>query len=87
MHALYQREIRLSCFIAADQNIFKLWRDRFAHLNYESLKLLSTKEMVNGLPKIDKVEEVCKPCQLEKATQESISKKIVLERYLWKNAY
>ena len=56
----------LSCFAAAEKNVPKLWHERFGHLNYGSLKLLSTKEMVRGLPKIDQVEEICEAFQLGK---------------------
>ena len=51
---------------SVDKRISKLWHERFGHLNYGSLKLLSRKTMVKGLPQIDLVEEVCEECQLGK---------------------
>ena len=36
-----------------------MWNFRFGHLNFGGLKLLHTKNMVKGLPLIDKPERVC----------------------------
>lgn len=58
--------INLSLFAVVDKSVSKLWHERYGHLNYESLKLLSTKEIVRGLLEIDQVEEICKACQLGK---------------------
>lgn len=40
--------------------------DRFGNLNFQSLKELSNNTIVQGLPQIDDVREVCEECQLEK---------------------
>ena len=56
----------LACLAGADDSISKLWHERFGHLNYGSLKLMSTKNMVEGLPRINQVNEVCEACQLGK---------------------
>ena len=39
-----------------------LWHFRFGHLNFGGLKLLHTKNMVKGLPLIDRPERVCEGC-------------------------
>jgi hypothetical protein len=35
------------------------WHERFGHLHFEALKQLSAKEMVQGLPSLDHVEQFC----------------------------
>ncbi|XP_070664442.1 uncharacterized protein [Malus domestica] len=57
---------KLSCFVSAEKEVSKLWHDRYGHLNYGSLKLLSNKRMVHGLPQIDPVDGVCEDCQFGK---------------------
>ena len=44
----------------------RLWHLRYGYLNYESLKLLSFKKMVNGLPVIKHPKEVCEGCVIGK---------------------
>ncbi|KAL5845341.1 hypothetical protein ACOSQ3_011394 [Xanthoceras sorbifolium] len=39
-----------------------LWHLRFWHLNFGGLKLLSSKNMVRGLPTIDHLDEICEAC-------------------------
>ena len=43
-----------------------LWHKRLGHLNFQGLKLLHQKNMVQGLPKIEEKEEVCEGCALGK---------------------
>ncbi|GAA0166120.1 transmembrane signal receptor [Lithospermum erythrorhizon] len=55
------------CFIpTSNDEVSKLWHDRFGHLNFRSLKEMSTKEIIQGLPKIDVINEVCEECLLGK---------------------
>ncbi|CAL8157459.1 unnamed protein product [Prunus armeniaca] len=61
----------LSCFVGIEKGISKLWHDRYGHMNYASLKLLSSKEMVDGLPQIDHIDDVCEECQLGKQHRNS----------------
>ncbi|KAG6528166.1 hypothetical protein ZIOFF_010316 [Zingiber officinale] len=61
---IHQSKNEETLLLASNDN--KVDEMLFGHLNYGSLKLLSTKEMVRGLPKIDQVEEVCETCQLGK---------------------
>ena len=35
-----------SCFLTANEEISKLWHDRYGHLNFQSLKELSSKTIV-----------------------------------------
>jgi hypothetical protein len=42
------------------------WHERFGHLNFEALKQLSNKEMVQGMPRVEHVEQFCDSCVLTK---------------------
>eukprot|EP00253_Pinus_taeda_P029009 PITA_29009 len=48
-----------------------LWHLRFGHLNFGGLNLLSRKEMVKGLPLIEKPDNLCEGCILGKQHRES----------------
>jgi hypothetical protein len=48
-----------------DDNAWK-WHARFGHLNFRSLRDLGRKEMVFGMPIVDRVEQVCDGCVLGK---------------------
>eukprot|EP00253_Pinus_taeda_P016931 PITA_16931 len=48
-----------------------LWHLRFGHLNFGGLNLLSRKEMVKGLPLIEKPDSLCEGCILGKQHRES----------------
>lgn len=54
----------------------KLWHKRFGHLNQQSLQNLSTKQMVVGLPQIEKVNEVCEVCTKGKQHRETFPKQV-----------
>jgi len=43
----------------------KLWHLRYGHLNMQGLKLLSSKDMVQGMPKIGEL-ELCEGCLYRK---------------------
>lgn len=47
----------------------KLWHCRYGHLHEKGLKLLSNKQMVNGLPAIHDSKHVCEGCVLGKQSQ------------------
>jgi hypothetical protein len=42
------------------------WHARFGHLNFRALRDLGRKEMVSGMPMVDRVEQVCDGCTLGK---------------------
>jgi len=43
-----------------------LWHARFGHLNFRALRDLASKGMVEGMPTVDRVEQVCDGCTLGK---------------------
>jgi hypothetical protein len=43
-----------------------LWHSRYGHLNFRAFHELGTKEMVEGMPLLDRVEEFCDGCVLGK---------------------
>jgi len=48
-----------------------LWHQRYEHINFRELNMLSEKRMVQGLPKIKFPSEVCEMCYTEKQTRSS----------------
>ena len=48
-----------------------LWHLRFGHLNFRGLNLLHRKDMVKGLPLIEKPNNLCEGCILGKQHKES----------------
>jgi transposase InsO family protein len=59
----YEKNISL---MAIEEGDSCLWHKRLGHLNYNSLTLLSQKNMVFGLPTIEKKHGVCEGCLLGK---------------------
>ncbi|CAL8162540.1 unnamed protein product [Prunus armeniaca] len=52
-----------------------LWHQRLGHMNFRDLYKLSKKELVSGLPKVDKIDQhVCEGCQLGKQVKVSHKK-------------
>ncbi|KAM1079184.1 hypothetical protein ACFX2B_013776 [Malus domestica] len=49
----------------------RLWHKRFGHLNMQSLRNLQKYEMVQGLPQLDDMNEVCEGCALGKQHREN----------------
>ncbi|KAK2973572.1 hypothetical protein RJ640_030697 [Escallonia rubra] len=54
------------CLKACFDNQSWLWHLRLGHLNFRGLKLLSTKNMVKGLPSIDQPDQLCEACLVRK---------------------
>ncbi|WVY97014.1 hypothetical protein V8G54_029165 [Vigna mungo] len=50
------------------------WHYRFRHLNFKSLNLLSSKELVKGIPLISAPEKVCEGCAMGKQTRSRFKK-------------
>ena len=54
------------CQLSKMEEAAWLWHARYGHLNFRSLHELASKEMVQGLPRIRGVEQVCDGCVLGK---------------------
>ena len=47
-----------------------LWHQRLSHINYKDLNILTSKELVKGVPKLGRVKDfVCESCQIGKQTK------------------
>ncbi|KAK2989292.1 hypothetical protein RJ640_027329 [Escallonia rubra] len=65
------------CLKACFDNQSWLWHLRFGHLNFGGLKLLSMKNMVNGLPSIDQPDQLCEACLVGKQHRHSFPKESI----------
>ncbi|GKD15998.1 retrovirus-related pol polyprotein from transposon TNT 1-94 [Tanacetum coccineum] len=67
----------LICFMAkALPTQAWLWHRRLSHLNFDYINLLSKKDIVIGLPKLEYVkDQLCYSCELSKAKKELIQDK------------
>ncbi|GKE44424.1 retrovirus-related pol polyprotein from transposon TNT 1-94 [Tanacetum coccineum] len=67
------------CFIVrASPTQAWLWNRRLSHLNFDTINLLSKKDIVNGLPKLKYVkDQLCSSCELGKAKKKHIQDKAV----------
>ena len=54
------------CLLTKMEDVSWLWHARYGHLNFRSLRELTAKAMVEGLPRISGVEQVCDGCVLGK---------------------
>ncbi|GKD88420.1 retrovirus-related pol polyprotein from transposon TNT 1-94, partial [Tanacetum coccineum] len=56
----------LICFMAnASLTQARLWHRRFSHLNFDTINLLSKKDIVNGLPKLKYIkDQLCPSCEI-----------------------
>jgi len=54
------------CLLANSDNLAWQWHARFGHLNFRALHDLSGKNMVDGMPAVKRIEQVCDGCVLGK---------------------
>eukprot|EP00253_Pinus_taeda_P028506 PITA_28506 len=64
-----------SVFVAHNDEVSKLWHERFGHLNYRSLQHLCKENMVTGLPMVSCRDGVCSGCVLGKHHRDSFDKR------------
>jgi hypothetical protein len=64
-----------SVFVAHNDEVSKLWHERFGHLNYRSLQNLCKENMVTGLPMVSCRDGVCSGCVLGKHHRDSFEKR------------
>ncbi|GJS65547.1 retrovirus-related pol polyprotein from transposon TNT 1-94 [Tanacetum coccineum] len=74
-----------TCFMAkASPTQAWLWHRRLSHLNFDTINLLSKKDIVNGLPKLKYVnDQLCSSCALGKAKRSSFKTKYVPSSKEW----
>lgn len=61
-----------------DQEESWLWHCRYGHLNFKSLNLLRSKDMVKGIPVIKTPGKVCENCLVSKQPRNSFSSHVPL---------
>ncbi|CAM6100214.1 unnamed protein product [Calypogeia fissa] len=49
-----------------DSDVINLWHKRIGHINYKRLHQMTTKELVNGVPKLAQLHSVCESCIMGK---------------------
>ncbi|KAE8729726.1 hypothetical protein F3Y22_tig00003403pilonHSYRG00088 [Hibiscus syriacus] len=62
------------CLKACYKDASWLWHLRFGHLNFGGLELLSKKEMVKGLPRINHPDQLCEGCLVGKQFRKNFLK-------------
>ncbi|GKC14147.1 retrovirus-related pol polyprotein from transposon TNT 1-94 [Tanacetum coccineum] len=69
----------LVCFMAkASPTQAWLWHRRLSHLNFDTINLVSKKDIMNGLPKLKYVkDQLCSSCEMGKAKRSTFKTKIV----------
>lgn len=55
-----------ACLLTKSDDITSRWYARMGHLHFRALRAMSSKQMVRGMPIIDRVEEYCDGCALGK---------------------
>ncbi|GJU35007.1 retrovirus-related pol polyprotein from transposon TNT 1-94 [Tanacetum coccineum] len=75
------------CFMAkASPTQAWLWHRRISHLNFDTIKMLSKKDIVNGLPKLKYIkDQLCSSCELSKAKRNTFKTKTVPSSKGWLN--
>jgi hypothetical protein len=62
---LYLLRVKLAqplCLAARTTNSAWLWHERFGHMNFDALHKMEKRGMVQGLPPIDRVHQLCTEC-------------------------
>lgn len=54
------------CLLSRMDDVAWRWHARYGHLNFRALRDLSRKNMVEGMPIVDRVEQVCDGCNIGK---------------------
>lgn len=62
-------EVRQACLMAEIDDSTRLWHARMDHVNYFSLKMMSGRELVEGMPKIAIRTQPCEGCLMGKQTR------------------
>lgn len=77
---LYVGKFRLAkeiCLLTKLEEQGWLWHARYGHLNFHSLKKLSSKGMVDGMPKINQSAQICDGCIIGKLHRSPFPQKAI----------
>ena len=66
LYVLHVQVAQPVCLAARRDDDSWRWHERFGHLNFEALTQLGNKEMVQGMPRVEHVEQFCDTCVLTK---------------------
>ncbi|KAK3017837.1 hypothetical protein RJ639_003347 [Escallonia herrerae] len=69
----YVKDVAMKAHIVEDS---WLWHERFGHLNFQGLKLLFQKKLVQGLPTIEDKHGICEGCTLGKHHRRPFMKEV-----------
>ncbi|GKB92074.1 zinc finger, CCHC-type containing protein [Tanacetum coccineum] len=75
---LYKASIRIGtpvCLLANLKDTTWLWHARLGHLNFESLKIMTQRDLVRGIPTIKQTKQICDVCLIGKQNRTPFPKK------------
>ncbi|GJW88831.1 ribonuclease H-like domain, reverse transcriptase, RNA-dependent DNA polymerase [Tanacetum coccineum] len=75
---LYKASIRIGtpvCLLANLKDTTWLWHARLGHLNFESLKTMTQRDLVRGIPTIKQTKQICDVCLIGKQNRTPFPKK------------
>lgn len=77
MFVLLAEVVSSSCLQATVDDVTNLWHQRYGHLSYNNLQLLSANQMVEGLPRMKGGSKICEVCNQGKQHREAIPKHVM----------
>jgi transposase InsO family protein len=66
LYKLHIAQALPECFLAKGTEDAWRWHARYGHVNFHALKLLSQRQMVHDIPKIEHEDRICDSCLIEK---------------------
>lgn len=64
-----------SCLLTKVKEMSKLWHLHLGHINYQAMYMMSKKHMVNGIPRLIQLGNVCDGCLMSKQTKKKFPTK------------
>nr|GEZ86711.1 zinc finger, CCHC-type [Tanacetum cinerariifolium] len=71
LYKIKHDEVRSTCLIAQISNLTWLWHTRMRHVNFNSLKFMSDKNLIEGMPKMYIQTLPCEGCLMGKQTRKT----------------
>jgi hypothetical protein len=66
LYVLYATPAQSVCYLARAQEEAWRWHARLGHLGFQALKKMASQQMVNGLPRIEQIDQLCDGCLMGK---------------------